>query len=56
MERASVYGRWYLSVPTICDYVMQKEDCLVQCPRHLKRASTSAWMQGKEQALMQDNV
>ena len=31
-----------LSVPTTCDYVMQKQDYLVQCPHHLQRGSTSA--------------
>ena len=30
-----------LSVPNTCDYVMWRQDYLVQCPHHLKRASTS---------------
>ena len=34
-------------VPTSCDYALQKQHFLVQCPHHFKRASASIWVQGK---------
>ena len=35
------HARSYLSVPTTCNYVMQKQGYLIQCPHHLKIARVS---------------